>query len=83
MVSCENCRKREASVGCLLCRRNLCNDCYEEHMKRLTASMDEGFAGMAQDEVVGDEPVMCEICGQRVESQEKDEHLFEVHGISI
>jgi len=83
LVVCENCRKREAGVGCLLCRRNLCNQCYDGHMQRLTASMDEGFSGTATDEVAGDQPIVCEICGQRIESQEKDEHLLEVHGITI
>jgi hypothetical protein len=52
-------------------------------MTRISADMDEGFAGTAQDEVIGDQAIVCEICGQRVESHDKDEHLFEVHGITI
>jgi hypothetical protein len=45
VVLCEICGKREAAVGCLLCRRNLCRRCYEEHMLRIADDMDEGFPG--------------------------------------
>ncbi len=83
MVICENCRKREATVGCLLCRRNLCNECYEEHMERISGDMDEGFAGFENETSPGDQPIVCEVCGAEVESEKKDEHLFEAHGISI
>jgi len=83
MVICENCRKREASVGCLLCRRNLCNECYDEHMLRISADMDEGFAGLEHDPATDDQLVVCEICGMRFESEKKDEHLYEAHGMSI
>lgn len=83
MVICENCRKREASVGCLLCRRNLCNECYDDHMLRISADMDEGFAGYEPEPAQDDQLVACEICGLRIESEKKDEHLYEVHGMSI
>jgi hypothetical protein len=83
VVICENCRKREASVGCLLCRRNLCSECFDDHMLRISADMDEGFAGLEPEPVQDDQLVACEICGVRIESAKKDEHLYEVHGISI
>ena len=83
LVVCENCRKREATVGCLLCRRNLCSECYDDHMQRLSADMDEGFAGLEHDPAPDDQLVVCEICGMRVDSEKKDEHLYEVHGMSI
>ena len=83
MSTCEACRRKQASVGCLLCRRDLCNGCFEEHMLRISADMDEGFAGATEEEVVHDQPVVCEVCGQRVESKDKDDHLFEAHGITI
>ena len=83
MVVCENCRRREASVGCILCRRNLCSECYEDHMLSISADMDEGFAGMVREAAGEDQPVICEVCGEAVESAKKDDHLFEVHGMSI
>ncbi len=83
MAVCENCRKREATLACLLCRRSLCNQCFDAHILPLTDDMDEGFAGATEEEVVNDQPVVCEVCGQRVESKDKDDHLFEAHGITI
>jgi len=83
VATCENCRKREAALGCLLCRRNLCYECYDEHMLRISGDMDEGFAGLEAEPRSSDQPVVCEICGLAIESERKDEHLFEVHGISI
>ena len=83
MVVCENCRKREATVGCILCRRNLCGECYDDHMLRVSGDMDEGFAGMEREATGEDQQVVCEVCGAAVESAKKDDHLFEVHGISI
>jgi hypothetical protein len=68
-------------VGCVLCRRNLCNGCFEEHMLRISADMDEGFSGLSEDVVTDDQPVVCEICGVHIESERKDEHLFAEHGI--
>ncbi len=52
-------------------------------MLRISADMDEGFAGFEQEQMDDDQPIACEVCGLRVESEKKDEHLFEVHGISI
>ena len=83
MSTCEVCRRKEASVGCLLCRRNMCNDCFEEHMLRISADMDEGFEGFKQETVIDDQSIVCEICGVSVESEKKDEHLYSEHGISI
>jgi hypothetical protein len=83
VVVCENCRKREASVGCILCRRNLCSECYEDHMLRISADMDEGFAGMGREAPAEDQLIVCEVCGAAVESEKKDDHLFGVHGVSI
>lgn len=67
----------------MLCRRNMCNDCFEEHMLRISADMDEGFQWFNQETVIDDQIVLCEICGVSVESEKKDEHLFSEHGISI
>ena len=83
MDICEDCRRKQASVGCLLCRKNLCNDCYERHMLTISADMDEGFAGFNQAQMATDQDIVCEICGARVESEKEDEHLYEVHGIPI
>ena len=83
MGLCEDCGRNEASVGCLLCRRNLCDGCFEGHMSRIADDMDEGFAPVGREQDVADQPIVCEICGLSVESQKKDEHLFEVHGITI
>lgn len=44
LVICEKCGKGEASVGCLLCRRSLCDDCFDRHILEISADMDEGFA---------------------------------------
>lgn len=83
MVVCENCKEREASLGCLLCRRNLCAVCFEDHELKISAEIDEGFAASETEELAEDQTVVCEICGIRVESEKEDEHLFEVHGVSI
>jgi len=83
LVLCEDCRKREASVGCLLCRKNLCADCYDKHMLAISADMNEGFAGFEYDRARDDQPIVCEVCGMEIASEQKDEHLFEQHGISI
>lgn len=83
MGDCEVCRRKQASVGCLVCRRDMCNDCFEEHMLRMSADMDEGFEGFKQENAVEDQPIVCEICGVSVESEEKDDHLYSEHGISI
>lgn len=82
MGICEVCRTKEASVGCLLCRRNLCNGCFEEHMLRISADMDEGFKSGTETSSA-DQPIICEVCGVSVESEKKDEHLYSEHGISI
>ena len=84
-ISCEVCRTKQASVGCLLCRRNLCRDCFEEHMLRISADMDEGFEGLRKEveTSIVDQLVVCEVCGISVESEKKDEHLYSEHGISI
>ena len=50
---------------------------YEDYMLRISADMDEGFAGFEPDPRTDDQLVVCEICGMRVESEKKDEHLFE------
>jgi hypothetical protein len=80
---CQLCQKKEADLGCLLCRRDLCNQCFEEHMLRISADMDEGFSGLGQDPNPDDQAVVCEVCGIRVESEKKDEHLYAQHGISV
>jgi hypothetical protein len=80
---CQSCRKRQADLGCLLCRRDLCNQCFEEHMLRISADMDEGFSGLGHDPSPDDQAIVCEVCGIRVESEKKDEHLYAQHGISV
>jgi hypothetical protein len=52
-------------------------------MLRISADMDEGFAGLDNDPATDDQLVVCEICGLRIESEKKDEHLYEAHGMSI
>lgn len=81
MVACEECRKRAATVGCVVCRRNLCGRCFDEHASRISADMDEGFSGMGSPERVEDQLLVCEVCGISILSAEKDDHLFEVHGV--
>jgi len=83
MDLCEDCRRNQATLGCLLCRKNLCGDCYERHMLTISADMDEGFAGFSPAQTQTDQDIVCEVCGAIVESEKEDEHLFEVHGISI
>lgn len=83
MAVCENCKKNEASVCCLLCRRNLCGACFEEHSLEISSGMDEGFASSETEELAEDQTVVCEVCGLRVESGKEDEHLFEAHGVSV
>jgi hypothetical protein len=61
----------------------MCNDCFEEHMLRVSADVDEGFEGLRQETAVDDQSIVCEICGIAVESEKKDEHLYSEHGISI
>jgi hypothetical protein len=61
----------------------MCDECFEDHMLRISADMDEGFAGFEHDQVPDDQTILCEACGMRVESGKKDEHLYEVHGIAI
>lgn len=82
MVTCQICGKAEVSVGCVLCRRNLCDRCFDEHIDKISADMDEGFAAVDQGMDEDDQPVVCDHCGLRLESAKMDEHLFEVHGIS-
>jgi hypothetical protein len=74
--------KMEATVGCTLCRRNLCEHCFEGHEAKMQAEMEEGFSVTGQTEYASDQPIVCELCGISVESAKKEEHLFEVHGIS-
>jgi hypothetical protein len=52
-------------------------------MQRISDDMDEGFAGFEREMTPNDQPIVCEICGAEVESEKKDQHLFEAHGISI
>jgi hypothetical protein len=80
---CQSCRKRQADLGCVLCRRDMCRECFEEHMLRISAGMDEGFSALGHDPAPDDQDLLCEVCGMRVESEKKDEHLFEQHGISV
>ncbi|MDA4131772.1 MAG: hypothetical protein OK454_01425 [Thaumarchaeota archaeon] len=49
----------------------------------MSADMDEGFSGLYHDPAPDDQALVCEVCGMRVESEKKDEHLFEVHGVSV
>jgi hypothetical protein len=76
------CGKKEAQVGCVRCRRNLCNDCFEKHMLRISADMDEGFSGLNGDPGT-DDTIVCEVCGAGVESAKMDDHLFAEHGITM
>jgi hypothetical protein len=80
---CQSCRKRQAALGCLLCRRDMCHECFEEHMLRISADMDEGFSGLGHDPDPDDQAIVCEVCGIRVETEKKDEHLYAQHGISV
>lgn len=80
---CQSCRKRQADLGCLLCRRDMCNQCFEEHALRISADTDEGFPGLGHDPNPDDQALVCEVCGMRVESEKKDEHLYEQHGMSV
>jgi hypothetical protein len=82
MSICEACRRKRASVGCLCCRRDMCDDCFAEHMLRVSADMDEGFQGLKHETAANDQSIICEICGISVES-EKKEHLYSEHGMSI
>jgi hypothetical protein len=52
-------------------------------MLRISADMDEGFSGLGHDPNPDDQTVICEICGIRVESEKKDEHLYAQHGMSV
>jgi hypothetical protein len=46
--TCEGCLTNHATLGCLMCRRNLCSDCFEKDMLTLSDDMEEGFAGPLQ-----------------------------------
>ena len=81
--TCQSCRKRQAVLGCVLCRRDMCNQCFEEHMLSISADMDEGFSALGHDLSPHDQDIVCEVCGIRVESEKKDEHLYAQHGISV
>jgi hypothetical protein len=83
MGICQSCGKKQANAGCLLCRRDMCDECFEDHMVRINADVDEGFSGLNSDPSPNDQPIVCEVCGMRVESEKKDEHLYEEHGIPV
>ncbi len=82
MNICEACGRRGAAVGCVLCRRNLCESCFDEHASRISDDMNEGFVGSEAQEAPADSVVVCEFCGERYPSARMDGHLFETHGIS-
>jgi hypothetical protein len=58
----------------------MCENCRK---REIFTDMDDGYAWFEQDPVSDDLPVVCKICGVRVESEKKDEHLNEVPPISI
>jgi hypothetical protein len=66
----------------VLCRRDLCTDCFERHMLRVSADMDEGFSGLGSDPGT-DDTIVCEVCGGSFESAKMDDHLFADHGITM
>lgn len=47
--ACANCGVRKAVLGCLVCRRNLCETCFDEHEQRLSDDEYEGYVP-TQDE---------------------------------
>jgi hypothetical protein len=79
--TCQSCGKKQAAFGCLLCRRNLCTECFERHMLRTTSDMDEGFPALSDQPELDDQPIVCQTCGARVDSARMDEHLYTEHGM--
>jgi hypothetical protein len=77
---CQLCGKKKAEIGCLLCRRDLCDDCFERHMLPTTADMDEGFPALSSQPELDDQPIVCQTCGARVDSAKMDDHIYAEHG---